>query len=325
VALWQQARKESSQSHYDLLDVKRKATKAEIIKAFSRRVAEQPAPDMLEKLQDAFRALSVEDTRRDYDKELSKLRMKTKRISRNPRVDVGALEFYKSHFDLPGPHVPFRYSIPDVDGIPTTWRGFPLFDEVRRWRVLRLHKNLHTDDVAALDRLKFNWSSHAAAFIARLYILSVYKQVHGHLNVPAKFVVPRSAPWPQPFWDNNLGRAVTDMRRKNHARYRNFHHLFSKLGLDLGPQLDRRGFDAVKLALEAYSKVFGHLRVPRTFIVPEKSDEWPPITWGLHLGYNLHNISRGRAFSARQGELRALGLDLELMKKMRGGTHRGEG
>jgi hypothetical protein len=108
------------------------------------------------------------------------------------------------------------------------------------------------------------------------------------------------------------------MRRKNHARFRNSRHFFSKLGLDLGPQIDRRGFDAVKLALEAYSKVFGHLRVPRTFIVPEKSDEWPPITWGLHLGNNLHNISSGRAFSAREGELRALGLDLKLMKKCAG-------
>ena len=153
VAVWQQMRRwESSQSHYELLDVKPKATKADIYKAFALRVADQPAPDKLQKLQDAFRTLSIEDARNNYDKELEKLRRRKKRISNikkaaegekaaardSPRVEVGVLEFYKSHFGLPGPHMPYRYSIPDVEWVPATWRGFPLFKEVRRWRVLHL-------------------------------------------------------------------------------------------------------------------------------------------------------------------------------------------
>lgn len=336
VAVWQQMRRwESSQSHYELLNVKPKATKAEVYKAFALSVAEQPAPDKLQKLQDAFRTLSIEDARNNYDKELEKLRRKKKkeRISNikkaaegeeaardSLRVEVGVLEFYKSHFGLPGPHMPYRYSIPDVEWVPATWRGFPLFKEVRRWRVLHLNNCLHPDDVEALSRLKFEWNGRDAAFLARLYILSLYKQVHGHLHVPTKFVVPREAPWPEPFWDSKLGVAVTDMRRKNNARYRKFHQVLSKLGLDLGPQINRRGFDAVRTAFEAYSRVYGHLRVPRTFVVPERSDKWPPIAWGLHLGYNLHNIIRGRAFKSQVGELRGLlsnlGLDPSQLKKL---------
>jgi hypothetical protein len=91
----------------------------------------------------------------------------------------------------------------------------------------------------------------------------------------------------------------------------------NKLGLDLGPQINRRGFEAVKAALEAYSRVYGHLRVPRTFVVPEKSDKWPPIAWGLLLGHNLHNIIRGRAFKSQVGELRGLLSDVELNPSQR--------
>jgi hypothetical protein len=46
-------------------------------------------------------------------------------------------------------------------------------------------------------------------------------------------------------------------------------------------------------ALQAYLKIYGNLLVPRKYIVPESSAEWPRAAWGVRLGNVVHNLRRG--------------------------------
>jgi hypothetical protein len=43
-------------------------------------------------------------------------------------------------------------------------------------------------------------------------------------------------------------------------------------------------------ALVKYKELYGDLVVPQPFTVPENSDEWPKITWGLRLGARVNAI-----------------------------------
>lgn len=46
-------------------------------------------------------------------------------------------------------------------------------------------------------------------------------------------------------------------------------------------------------ALQAYLKIHGNMLVPRKYVVPESSSEWPRAAWGVRLGNVVHNLRRG--------------------------------
>ena len=39
-----------------------------------------------------------------------------------------------------------------------------------------------------------------------------YKEVHGHMHVPFRFVVPSDEQWPQEMWEMMLGKMVSEIR-----------------------------------------------------------------------------------------------------------------
>merc|ERR1712146_443898 len=45
-------------------------------------------------------------------------------------------------------------------------------------------------------------------------------------------------------------------------------------------------------ALQAYLKIHGNMLVPRKYVVPESSAEWPRAAWGVRLGNVVHNLRR---------------------------------
>jgi hypothetical protein len=63
-----------------------------------------------------------------------------------------------------------------------------------------------------LDELGFEWSMHDKHWADALLLLQTYKQEHGHLKVPAAFVVPSTEPWPEELWGTELGTTVHHIR-----------------------------------------------------------------------------------------------------------------
>eukprot|EP00980_Cylindrotheca_fusiformis_P016692 scaffold5024_cov136-Cylindrotheca_fusiformis.AAC.21 len=124
----------------------------------------------------------------------------------------------------------------------------------------------------------------------------MYKAAYGDLKVPARFVVPAMAPWPEAAWNMQLGKKVAAIRST--GKY-----------VDEKPkrrkQLDQLGFvwsarapaksavdnaeipfELLYEALVVYRrevKPAGPLSVPKEFTVPD-SPPWPERTRGLPLG-----------------------------------------
>jgi acyl carrier protein phosphodiesterase len=147
--------------------------------------------------------------------------------------------------------------------------------------------------------------------------LQAYKEVHGDLQVPYRFVVPSEVPWPEEAWGMKLGNRVDGIRsQENHVK----HHPERRAELDaLGfvwDDLERR-WEEMHAALLAYHEVHGDLEVPQAFVVPSEAP-WPEEAWGMKLGKRVNKIRNQEHFvkdhPERRAELDALGFvwdDLE--------------
>jgi hypothetical protein len=53
---------------------------------------------------------------------------------------------------------------------------------------------------------------------------------------------------------------------------------------------DNRHWEYIYKALQIYKDLYGHLRVPVNYIIPDNSNEWPKELHKLKLGYRCKNI-----------------------------------
>lgn len=125
-----------------------------------------------------------------------------------------------------------------------------------------------------------------------------YRNIYGHVLVPASFVVPRHDDnWPKACWDLPIGSVVQRLRLRHDF-------LTGEHALDRRKQLDGLGFvwdvseynflrffmalkHFERLSREKYSSSRDHtsIRVPSTFVVPSGEENgWPPDLWGYPLG-----------------------------------------
>ncbi|CAK4232502.1 unnamed protein product [Aphanomyces euteiches] len=63
-------------------------------------------------------------------------------------------------------------------------------------------------------------------------------------------------------------------------------------------------------ALTTYRRLYGHTNVPRFFVVPQEQEPWPQDTWGMKLGFVVHNIRTKVSGMAaeRKAQLQAVGF-----------------
>ena len=126
--------------------------------------------------------------------------------------------------------------------------------------------------------------------------LVAYRNLYGHVLVPATFVVPKQDPWPKALWDLPLGSIVQRLRLRHDF-------LTGDNALERKKQLDALGFvwdvseynfvrfiralrhfDRLESSKEGSSARDGlSIRVPSKFVVPS-GPEWPPDLWGYPLG-----------------------------------------
>ena len=122
-------------------------------------------------------------------------------------------------------------------------------------------------------------------------VLTVYKEVHGDMQVPYAFVVPLSAPWAEETWGMRLGETVRNIRSQGQ-------YLKGEDAAERRAWLDEMGFvwdeyerrwEDAKSALAMYKQVHGNMLVPVAFVVPS-SAPWADETWGMRLGSVVSRI-----------------------------------
>ena len=142
-----------------------------------------------------------------------------------------------------------------------------------------------------------------------LAALRAFKREFGHARVPAMFAVPHEAPWPEEAWGMQLGS-----RARNIAASGEFvaglparRAELTALGFEWGGWERRQpvAWPAVLAALRAFTREFGHARVPAAFAVPREAP-WPEEAWGMKLGGRVNGIrSHDNYFASSDPERRA--------------------
>ena len=116
--------------------------------------------------------------------------------------------------------------------------------------------------------------------------INAFKAIHGHLLVTQTFVIPTNDPrWPEATWGMKFGQVMRTIRRG--FLYADKHPELLEMGFSFTYSSREFGWERLKTAIVRYKEVYGDLRVPKKFVIPSDTDEWPKITWGLKLGSSL--------------------------------------
>jgi hypothetical protein len=165
-----------------------------------------------------------------------------------------------------------------------------------------------------LDRLGFVWDAREEKKKMQLKIdlatFRVFKELNGHVDVPADFVVPCTDAWPKEAWNTSLGsiahRIKSCMLYTDHRSQQKF----LELGFIIDPTASRDvAFRQIYDSLVIYKSIYKDLLVPRGFVVP-KTIEWPEELHGLRLGIRVGSIRAGESYFNLQyaGTLDSLGF-----------------
>jgi hypothetical protein len=152
---------------------------------------------------------------------------------------------------------------------------------------------LSQNQLDALDELEFNWGiSHTENWKKKLLALRIYRDIYGHLRVSKDFVVPTDElRWPIEMHGMKLGSAVLNLRQRNKGLTQNQLQALEELGFDWGVSHgDNWGKNL--LALSTYDEIFGHMRLPQSFVVPTDDPRWPEETHGIKLGRVVSDLRR---------------------------------
>lgn len=163
---------------------------------------------------------------------------------------------------------------------------------------------------AELEEMGFLWNRLQPEYNLVLEALVVFREEHGHLSVPANFLVPRQAPWPKSCWGMKLGSRVSSIRARND-------HL--RLHPERWFQLDAMGFSFAPseyswtrfiAALTHFKQLNGHLMVPASYLVEFGDPAWPESLFGMELGATVSNVRAKGTFLKNQPDRRQELLDL---------------
>ncbi|KDO20929.1 hypothetical protein SPRG_14020 [Saprolegnia parasitica CBS 223.65] len=196
-----------------------------------------------------------------------------------------------------GHAMPSKFCVPATAPWPPEAHGRTIDVDVMRQAYKR--GMLDPSVVAALNRVHFVWSVRQHHMETHLVALRTFHRLFEHTEVPYRFVVPTqnepdASLWPSSVHGLHLGNVVHKWRQRQ-----------GRLTPAQRAQLDALGFvyDATRspyiewsdkvLALQTYKALAGHVRVPKSFVVPDKDLNWPPQLWGMKLGGVVDKLRRG--------------------------------
>ncbi|EQC37762.1 hypothetical protein SDRG_04789 [Saprolegnia diclina VS20] len=125
----------------------------------------------------------------------------------------------------------------------------------------------------------------------RILALAIFRSVYGHCRPRIQYVVPASEPWPEHFHGLALGRLADNARSSckmlepdNFAQleaigfawalHLNNHRII--VSINGRRSLQRVQLSALVAALQTHHDRYGHLDMPKDFVVPHDDSAWPP-------------------------------------------------
>ncbi|OQS07298.1 hypothetical protein THRCLA_20182 [Thraustotheca clavata] len=141
-----------------------------------------------------------------------------------------------------------------------------------------------------LEALGFIWDSHEATFQSHLVALRRFKELNGHIKVPQFFCVPQNDDqWPSEFWGLKLGRVVINLRQRLPLLPPSRKQAMDELGM-VWCASKKFSWEHRLLGLETYHRYYNHLKVPKSFQIPENDPAWPKETWNMQLGWVVKDL-----------------------------------
>ena len=181
------------------------------------------------------------------------------------------------------------------------WHGIKLARYIYTMKWWKKHIQQHQDRVNQLNKLGFVWERLQSQWNIFIDALGCYRTIHGHVMVPATYIVPRdNNEYPKACWDLPLGSIVQRLRLRHDF-------LTGENAIERKDQLDNMGFvwdvseyNFIKFlnALRHFDKLerretstqqsrfkySSAIRVPSKFIVPSGDESWPRELWDYQLG-----------------------------------------
>jgi hypothetical protein len=224
-------------------------------------------------------------------------------VDENWRKTLTALKAYKViHGHV---RVPRCYIVPQDDiRWPEQTRGIKLGKLAHNLRQRK--EGLSQNQLHALDELGFVWGeSRDEKRNKNLLALKTYKEIHTNLRVPHRFVVPiDDHRWPTNLHGMKLGIVVLNLRQRKRSLSQSYLDALEALGFDWGVSIDEHWIKNL-LAVATYEAIYGHMRVPESFVVPVDDELWPEETHGIKLGHVVQHF-RLRKGSLSQNQIDAL-------------------
>lgn len=212
--------------------------------------------------------------------------------------------------------VPLKFVVPHGDPAwpRPTW-GVSLGNHIARLRMKR-NDSLPDDHIETLKSIGFIWNvSDAKWFQYFLPGLRVFKELHGHTDVPLAFVVPKhesdgASAWPRHLRGYLLGRHVYIVRAGSFVtQVEESREELEALGFSFNVS-ESTWSQTIFPALQVFAQVYNHCDVQQDFVVPA-SPPWPERAWGFRLGQTVKSVRQGvyeEQAQAYKKELEQLGF-----------------
>jgi hypothetical protein len=132
-----------------------------------------------------------------------------------------------------------------------------------------------------------------------------YKSLYGHLEVPVAYVMgDDDERYPEEVRGMKLGSIVSVIRSS--GSYADHREELQGMGFLFERQSST--LEEVKTALLAYKSLYGHLKVPQSYIIGDDDERYPEEVRGMKLGSLVNNIRSSGSYADHREELESLGL-----------------
>lgn len=155
--------------------------------------------------------------------------------------------------------VPIDFVVPKNNLWPEDCWGCKLGRKVGSTRIRKIHAS--PECTRRMNELDFVWDPTTRAANLFLTTLRLFKETHGHLNIPKNYVIPRNSPiYPKEAWNMKIGLKTHNyIYRGDYSLYKDQLQEIGLSSVKLG--FDTRHWDYIYTALKTFDTVYGHSRV----------------------------------------------------------------
>ena len=111
--------------------------------------------------------------------------------------------------------VPKVFVVPSEEPWPEEAWGVKLGNIISRIRTKTHSAYVCAERMRQLKAMGFVFDDYARRWEETKSALRCFHEMHGHLDVPQRFVVPCEDPWPEDLWKKKLGKTVSHIRSVN--------------------------------------------------------------------------------------------------------------